>query len=89
MKLRSMLNTLYILGTEAEEGITLALGPVPHRNVAARPDEVGRHGRAHDPEPQEPHLPLELHSPTAFPGGRGRRDAGGEEAAGQAARGRA
>jgi len=35
MKLRSMLNTLYILGTEAEEGITLALGPVPHRNVAA------------------------------------------------------
>lgn len=24
-----------ILGTEAEEGITLALGPVPHRNVAA------------------------------------------------------
>jgi len=35
MKLRSMLNTLYILGTEAEEGITLALGPVPHRDVAA------------------------------------------------------
>jgi hypothetical protein len=24
-----------ILGTEAEEGIALALGPVPHRNVAA------------------------------------------------------
>jgi len=26
-------------------------------------DEVGCHGRPHDPEPQEAHLPLELHSP--------------------------